>query len=70
MARIGISKTRSLFPSEEKLARFEGFALLFAEEPCPLSLQTVFSIPILAYYFFNYGILDANLINLNINFFY
>jgi hypothetical protein len=46
---MGISKTPMLFPGEKKHALFSGFALLSEEEPCPLSLQKVFSILILTY---------------------
>jgi hypothetical protein len=45
-------KNMQSFLQRGKARSVSGFALLLAEEPCPLSLQTVFSIPILAYYFF------------------
>jgi hypothetical protein len=44
-------KNTQSFPQREKARSVLRFPLLLAEEPCPLSLQTVFSIPILAYYF-------------------
>jgi hypothetical protein len=44
-------KNTQSFSQQGKACSVSGFALLLAEEPCPLSLQTVFSIPILAYFF-------------------
>jgi hypothetical protein len=53
-------KNTQSFPQRGKASSVSGFALLLVEEPCPLSLQTVLSIPILAYYLFNHKILGAN----------
>jgi len=42
--RLDVSKTRKFFPGEEKLLCFR-LRSPPAEEPCPLSLQKVFSTP-------------------------
>jgi hypothetical protein len=60
MAKIGISKTRSLFPSKEKPAWFLALLSSWQRNHARLAFKRFSKIPILAYYFFNHGILDAN----------